>query len=442
MSLDFLLAVVFFLTGLVVSILWDVSIIVPLLFGLLCFAVCAFFRGSPWRDVARMAAGGMKKASGVLRVFVLIGLLTGVWRACGTIPFFVWYGIKIIDPRVFILCVFGLSCLVSYALGSCIGAAGTVGVVLMLLARSGGADTVLTAGAVISGVFFGDRCAPTSSSANLVAALTGTRLYDNVRNMFRTAFLPTALSLLIYLYLSLRRPMSGGDASVLSEIPAMFNLAPVTILPALLIFALPLAGVDVKRALCLSILSGAAIALWVQHIPLPDLGRALILGYKPSAPGRFASIVAGGGLLSMLKTMSIVLVSSAYSGIFDGAELLSGVRRFLERLSRRISLFPTTAATSVVTSMFACNQTLAVILTHQLMERIYERQGASRSLLAAHLEDSVILISGLIPWNIAVATPLMMMSADIRSIPAAVFLWLIPLVNLFPRLSKLYFFYK
>jgi NhaC family Na+:H+ antiporter len=436
MSLDFLLAVVFFLTGLIASILWDVPIIVPLLFGLLCFAVCAFLRGHPWRNVARMAAGGMKKASGVLRVFALIGLLTGVWRACGTIPFFVWYGIKIIDPRIFILCAFGLSCVVSYALGTCFGTAGTIGVVLMLLARSGGADTALTAGAVISGAFFGDRCAPTSSSANLVATLTGTRLFDNIRNMFRTAFLPTALSLLIYLYLSLRHPMNGGDVSLLSEIPAMFNLTPVTVLPALLIFVLPPAGIDVKRALCLSILSGAAIALWAQRMSLSALARALILGYEPSASGRFAGIVAGGGLSSMLKIMGIVLVSSAYSGIFDGAELLSGVRSFLERLSCRISLFPTTVATSVATSMFACNQTLAVILTHQLMERIYERQGVSRSLLASHLEDSVILIAGLIPWSTAAATPLMMMSADIRSVPAAIFLWLVPLVNLFPRLTR------
>jgi NhaC family Na+:H+ antiporter len=234
-----LLAVVLFLTGLAVSLANGVSILAPLLFGLVCFAGCALFRGHPWADVARMAARGTKKIASAIQIFLLIGLLTAVWRACGTVPLLVWHGIKFIDPRVFVLCAFVLSCVVSYALGTCLGTVGTIGVVLMVLARSGGADPAVTAGTILSGGFFGDRCAPASSSANIVASLTGTRVYDNIRGMFRTAFLPIGLSLLIYFCFSLRYPMRGGDAGVLSEIAAAFNLNPITILPALIIFALP-----------------------------------------------------------------------------------------------------------------------------------------------------------------------------------------------------------
>ncbi|GHS93305.1 sodium:proton antiporter [Synergistales bacterium] len=377
-----------------------------------------------------MAFAGMKKTVGIIQIFVIIGLLTAVWRACGTIPFLVWYGIKLIDPRLFVLYAFVLTCFVSYMLGTVFGTAGTVGVVLMTIARSGGADVLATAGAIISGCFFGDRCAPTSSSANLVASLTGTRLYDNIRNMFRTASAPMVLSLLIYLYFSLRQPMQLGDTGVTPDIEAAFDLSPITVLPALVILALPIMGVGVKTAMALSIFSGAAIALFVQNVPFATLLRAMILGYEPSAGGRFMSILAGGGVLSMVNIVCIVSVSSSYSGIFDGAMLLSGAERFLERLSRRVSLYSTTLVTGTLTNMLVCNQSLSVILTHQLMKKIYASNGASDSLLAVHIEDTAILVTGLIPWCVSAAVPFAILSVDIGSIPLAVFLWLVPISRL------------
>ncbi len=432
--MDFLLASVLFATGLLVSLLTGVSIIVPLAFGFFCFAGTALHRGHSVSEVARMTLRGMAKPLIVLRILFLIGLLTAVWRASGTVSFCVYYGIKFIEPRLFVLCAFVLSCLVSYALGTCFGTAGTIGVVLMVLARSGGADTIVTAGAAISGAFFGDRCAPTSSSANLVATVTGTHLYANIRNMFRTAFLPTLLTLAIYLVLSLRHPLHNTDTAILSEIASMFDLSLWTALPALLVLLLPPFGADVKLAIVLSILSGAGIALGVQHIAVADILKFLVTGYRSDAPGRFAQIVAGGGLLSMFRVMGIVTIASTYSGIFEGAGLLSGIQSFLERAARRLNLFPTALVTSVVTNMLSCNQTLGVILMHQLMDKIYERRGISRSAFAIHLEDTVILTAGLVPWSVAVATPLAMLAVDARAIPWAVFLWLVPLVNLFPKL--------
>ncbi|GHS85029.1 sodium:proton antiporter [Synergistales bacterium] len=428
--MDFVAAVVLFMISLVVSLLNGVTIVAPLIFGLLCFAATALRRGYSSAEVLRMALAGIKKTGGVILIFIMIGLLTAVWRACGTIPFLVRYGIEFIDPRFFVLCAFALTCVVSYALGTVFGTAGTVGVVLMALARSCGADLAATAGAIISGCFFGDRCAPTSSSANLVASVTGTRLYDNIRNMFRTALAPMALSLLIYLYFSLRSPAQSGGADIQLEIAAMFNLSPITALPALIIFILPLAGVGVKTAIALSVLAGAVVALWTQGMPYLALVRAMFFGYEPTGTGRFARLLAGGGVMSMVNLMGIILVSSSYAGIFDRAGLLNGAERFLERLSKRVSLYTATLATGTVTNMFVCNQSLSVILTNQLMGKIYERRGASNSLLAAHIEDTAILVTGLIPWSTAAAVPFAMLSADISAIPLAVFLWLVPIGRL------------
>ena len=431
--MDFLLAFALFSAGLAVCLSNGVSIIVPLLLGLLFFAGTAFHRGFPLRSIAQMTGRGIKKSLIVLRIFVLIGLLTAVWRAGGTISFFVYYGIDLITPRFFVLFAFVLSSLISYALGTCFGTAGTIGVVLMVLARSGGVDANVVAGAILSGAFFGDRCAPTSSSANLVANLTETRLYDNVRNLFKTAFVPTLLSLLIYGYFSIQNPMQSSDTAILSEIASTHNLGAVVSVPALVVLLLPFFGLDVKASMLLSILTGSAIALWVQHVPPVELLHYMLVGYESGGDGRFAQIIAGGGLISMLRVSGIVLIASTTSGIFDGAGLLDGVQGFLERLSRRVMLYPTTVVTAIFTNMFACNQTLAVILTHQLMQKIYDQRGVSRSLLAVDLGNTAILIAGLIPWSIAAAVPISMLAADSRCLPYAVFLWLVPLTNFFRR---------
>ena len=122
----------------------------------------------------------------VIDIYLLIGAITALWRSAGTIGFFIYHGLQIITPQMFLLVAFLLTSFISYALGTSFGVVGTVGVILMALARSGGVDAAVTAGTIIAGAYFGDRCSPASSSAALVAAATGTALERNLRRMHRT----------------------------------------------------------------------------------------------------------------------------------------------------------------------------------------------------------------------------------------------------------------
>jgi len=425
-----------FSAALMVSVVSGVSIMAPLFLGLCLFAGTALKQGHSPGAVAKMTYRGVKKSIPVLVILVLIGILTAMWHAGGTISLCVYYGLSAINPRFFLLSAFILSCCFSYAIGSCFGTAGTIGVVIMALARSGGVDARIAAGVVLSGAFFGDRCAPVSSSANLVAALTETRLYGNIRNMFRTAFVPMLLSLAAYFFLSFGNPMQGDNAAALAELASAFELEPIMLLPAALILLLPILGVDVRKAMLASILAGAFLSVFARGIALPGLLHIAALGYEPTSDGRFARILAGGGILSMTRALGTVFVASAYAGIFEETGMLNGIRDFMERRCRRVTLYIATMAMSVVTIMFACNQTFSVILTSQFMKDIYDHRGVPREVMAIDLEDSVILIAGLVPWSIAVAMPLALMEADAGSIPYAVFLWLVPLVNLFPPMRR------
>jgi len=427
--MDFLLAIIIFTFSLIFSLLKNISTIIPLLIGLFCFIATALNRGFKLKHILNMMITGMIKSLIVIRILILIGIITAIWRACGTIPFFVYYGTKIINPDFFILYAFLLSCIISFTLGTSFGTVGTIGVVLIVLARSGGVNLNITAGAIFSGSFFGDRCAPTSSSANLVASITDTNLYDNVKNMFTTAAIPFITASLIYLLFSKENPLIITNNSLLNDIAQNFELNLVVMLPALIILSLAIFKVDVKISMLLSIISSIIISIFVQNLSLINVLKYMISGYKLSSNGTFADIISGGGLISMVSVSFIILIASTYSGIFEGTGMLSEIQKLLEKISNKIKLYPTMILTSIITAIFGCNQTLAIILSHQLMDKIYIKNGRSNSELAIDLENTVVLISELVPWNIAIAVPMATLSVGVNSIPFAVFLYLVPLYN-------------
>jgi Na+:H+ antiporter, NhaC family len=431
--LDTVLIFVLFFSALLFSIYNGVSILYPLVFGLAGFTFISIRRGHLFVHLLRMMFAGSKKSLIVIKIFVLIGAITAVWRACGTIPFIVYYGIELINGKFFILSAFLLCCFVSYLLGTSFGTVGTVGVVLIVLAKSGQVDINVAAGAIIAGAYFGDRCSPMSSSANLVAALTHTKLYLNISNMTRTSITPFAISLIGYIYVSHFNPLAAYDHQIGNEILGSFDLNMIVLIPALIVLLLPVLKVDVKLSMGVSILSGILIGFFIQHISLLQMLKYITIGYSMDQRSFLAGILEGGGLLSMLKVSLIVLISSAYSGIFEGTGVLKEIEGFFERLSERISVYPAMIISSLLTASFSCNQTLAVMLTHQFEHKIYEKRRLSNYRLALDLENTVILISPLIPWNIAGAVPAAALSADAGFIIYAFYLFLVPLTNLFTR---------
>ncbi|WP_378955791.1 Na+/H+ antiporter NhaC family protein [Pelosinus sp. sgz500959] len=431
--METILVFILFFVSLLISIYNEVSILVPLLLGLIGFTFVSLRKGYRLSSLCKMILKGSQKALIVIKIFVLIGAITAVWRACGTIAFIVYYGTAFMSAKYFILFAFLLCCIVSFLLGTSFGTVGTIGVVLMVMAKSGNVDINVTAGAIIAGAYFGDRCSPMSSSANLVAALTDTKLYININNMLKTTIIPFLLSIIGYIYLSYLNPLAVYNQEIGSEILNAFTINPIVLFPAVIILLLAAFKIDVKLSMGISILSGILIGFFVQHITFFQMLDYITTGYKMDKVSFFAEIIQGGGLYSMLKVSLIVLISSAYSGIFEGTGLLSEIEVFFERLSDKINLYPATILASIVTAAFSCNQTLAIMLTHQIQYKIYEKKGLATYQLALDIENTVILISALIPWNIAGAVPAAALAADSGFIFYAFYLFLVPLTNLFTR---------
>lgn len=419
---------VLFLAMVAGCLVTGLSVAWALLGGLVLFWLLGLRQGFTHRQLWEMAWKKCRKSLIVVEVIFLIGIITGVWRVGGTISYCIVMGVELVTPGLFLVVAFLLCVALSYVLGTSYGVSSTMGVILMALARSGGVDPALAAGVILSGVYFGDRCSPASSAASLVAAVTDTDLYRNVRQMLRTALLPTLLTLGIYVVLSLRNPLARMDQSVLAALEGNFSITWLALLPAAVMFLLPLFKVPIKLAMLGSIAVAAVLAMAVQGFSLWEVLSAAWGGYHPADPALNA-VLGGGGITSMMVSYVIVILTGLYSGILEGTGDLEPMQQKAEALAGKIGPFPAMIVVSTLTAMVLCNQAVTSILSEQLLRRCYDDRGE----LAMDIENSGILIAGLIPWSIACSIPLAMLGADSSALLYALLLWLIPSCYLFTK---------
>ncbi len=396
--------------------------------GLVLFWLYGRKKGFSHKALATMAWEKCKKSLIVVTVIALIGIITGIWRMSGTIAGCIVWGVSLVTPRLFILVTFLLCAALSYILGTSFGVCSTLGVILMAIARSGGVNTALAAGAVLSGAYFGDRCSPASSAASLVAAVTDTNLYSNVRQMLRTGLLPLVLTIGIYGVLSFLNPMSEIHGEALASLEENFVITWVVLLPAAAMLVLPICKVPIKISMAVSIAIALVIALTVQKFSFWDIVTVAWGGYS-SENAELNAILSGGGVTSMTSSYIVVALTGLFSGILEGTDSIRPLTRSANKLADRIGSFPAMIAVAALAAGSLCNQVVATMMSQQLLENRYE----SKEELAMDISNSALLIAGIIPWSIACSTPLEMMGADSSAVPYGFLLWLIPLCYLFTK---------
>lgn len=415
----------------IVSVLKGVFVGYALFSGLIIFSILSLKRGYTINDIIKMAYKGGKKAFIVIQIFILIGAIISVWMASGTVPAIVYYGIKLLKPNLFILSAFVISSVVSFLIGTSFGTIGTAGIALMVMARGGGVSVHIAAGAIIAGAYFGDRCSPMSSSANLVATLTETNIYINIKNMIKTSIVPLVLAMVLYGVISFKYPLGAGTSEITNEIAKYFDVGVAALIPAIIIFIFSALRLNVKLSMLVSILAAAIIAIVVQKTSIVLTIKYMIIGYDMGGESYLRDIIKGGGIISMLKVALVVFISSAFTGIFEGTGILKGIEVFAARSRNKWQLFLVNVIVSIAAAAFGCTQVMAVILSHMLVKKGYEKQNVSKEEFAVDIENTAIVIAPLIPWNIAVLVPLTSLMAGFDAIFYCFYLYLIPLSNLF-----------
>ena len=199
-----------------------------------------------------------------------------------------------------------------------------------------------------------------------------------------------------------------------------FVIEPLVLIPAILIVVLSLLRLKVQLMMGTSILASAAVAFWIQGISLDDVLKISALGYAPTDK-IISKLLSGGGIISMANVIAIVCLSSFYAGIFQATGFLNRLQSTMINLGKKFSSFVSVLVAAIITNMIGCNQTLAIMLTHQLCKKV--EPNAEK--FALHIENTAVIIAPLVPWSIANVVPLTLINAPESSIFAAWYLWLI-----------------
>ncbi len=414
-----------FACSLLLCVAFNQSILLALAFGYMLFFMYGLKKGHAVHEMLRFSWQGIRQIKGMLFIFILIGMMTGIWRAAGTIPMIIDVATGFLVPAIFIIVVFLLNCLVSVLTGTAFGTVATIGVICMTISNVMGENPLFVAGAILSGIYFGDRCSPMSTSALLVCELTHMKLFEHIRQMIKTAAIPFALTSVIYIVLGFIHTPEAKTTHVTAIFADSFVLNGYTLIPAALIFVLLLLKIKIKQTMLISILSGIIICVVVQKMSFTDIAATLWSGYIADNL-QLGAMLDGGGILSMVNVIAIICLSSSYFGIFNGTNMLESIQHSVEALAHKTTNFFTGTIVAIVAVMISCNQTLAVMLTYQLNKDIYHDDKKTASMLA----DTAIVIPPLVPWSIACAVPLAAVDAPVASILFACYLYLLPLAGI------------
>ena len=375
-----------FIAALAGCVFTGASVLWALAGGYLIFCAYGLIRKHSLAELGKMSLSGVKTVRNILMIFGLIGFITALWRASGTIAVIVCWSSKLVSPSAFLVIAFLLNCMVSILTGTSFGTGATMGVICMAMGRAMELDPFWIGGAILSGIYFGDRCSPVSSSANLVCVLTKTDIYENIREMIKTSLVPFAATCILYYIVG--RSMSAGSGRM--DVEGLFSNSFVlhwsAVIPAAIILVLSAFRVEVKKTMLISIVLAAFLSVVLQGRSFGEILQMCLTGYQANDPA----------------------------------------------LSRKITPFGATFAVAAVASMIACNQTLSIMLTHQLCKE----GNPDNKRFAIDLENTAVVLAPLVPWSIAGAVPLAAVGAPIASVAVASYLYILPIWSFLMRLVK------
>lgn len=387
------------------SILADSYIGIGVNLVLILLSLLALKKGFSLEEIIDSGFSSGKKAFLVMKIFLLVGAVSSIWIMSGTIPIVVYQGVRLMNPEYFYLSSFLITSVVAFLLGSSFGTAGTVGIAMIAIGKGLGADLSIVGGTVISGAYFGDRCSPVSSSANLVATLTETNLYTNIKNMFKTGSIPFIITGILYVFCNSNVDKIVKNISMLELLESNFNLSYLNFLPIGIILFLTLFRTNVKISLSLSILAAIFLSFFIQGYEIIDIFKTLIFGFFFEEKNPLYNILKGGGVISMWKTCMIVFISCCLSGIIQKLQLFNKLESFILKSKNEMGLYIWTMIVSIITGMFGCNQSIAVVMTIDIMKNSYKIKEIAKEKFAIDIENSAIVLSALIPWNLASLVP-------------------------------------
>lgn len=417
---------------------------IPLAIGIAICAIVGLTLGHDWKNIQSGAFHVINVSLPSVSVLILVGMIIGVWIASGTVPTLIYYGLIVLDPKIFLAASLVLCSVVSVSLGTSWGTVGTVGLALMGIGLGFDIPAYWTAGAVVSGAFFGDKISPLSDTTNLAPAVTGTSLFDHIRNLIPTTGPAMLVALVVYTIVGFTIVDSGPDTierveAITTALQNNFYISIWTLIPAALVIGLAVTKNPPIPSLFIGAAVGGVLAVLIQGEGLHDVFTYANSGYKiDTGVAEIDGLLNKGGIQSMMWTISLVLLALALGGVLERTGCLQTIMRTLiTRMKSIAGIQASATGAAVTTNLVAGDPYLSIALPGRMFAPVYRGMGYSTLNLSRAIEEGGTLISPLVPWNaggVLVITTLGLNIGDnpinLLYIPLAIACWLSPIIGI------------
>lgn len=400
---------------------YEVDPHVPMFIGVIVAAVVSLSLGFKWGEIEGMMISGISKAMQAILILAIVGMMIGVWLVSGTIPTMIYYGLKLLSPSIFLIAALLVCSITSLATGTSWGTAGTMGLALMGIAQGLGMPLGVTAGAILSGAYFGDKLSPLSDTTNLAPAMAGTDVFTHVKYMLKATGVAYAIAIVFFGIYGFQHAAGGNanleQAQILSDgIKNTFNINPVLLLPPVIVIAAIALKIPAIPGITLGLISGAVMApifqgdLAIFNDEMKLLHNGVTFGDVLSiARNGFIcntkieslnSLLTNGGLMNMSSSILMSVIAMMFGGIMEGtgqlAVIIDGITKIVKSGP---GLIIATEVTCVLSNVTMPEQYISILIPGRMFAPAYRKAGIHPKSLSNALESAGTVSSPAVPWN-------------------------------------------
>jgi NhaC family Na+:H+ antiporter len=421
-----------------------------LLLGGAVAAFVGFKNKISYKVMIEEVAENIKSTVGAILILLMVGALAGTWLISGIIPAMIYYGLQILNPTIFLAACLIICAIISIATGSSWTTSATVGIALIGIGEALGISLGMTAGAILSGAYFGDKMSPMSDTTNLAPAMAGTDLFTHIKYMTHTTIPTVIVTLIVFIILGFTQSSAGeaDTTALLTDINKAFTISPWLFLVPISVIFLIVKKTPPLVALLAGTILGAIFAIIFQPDVVTQITGATELNFRSAYKGilqaitvktavatenaALADLFTAGGMVKMLGTIWLILCAMVFGGIMDAIGALARISSFMLTLFDSVfGLFASTVFTCVGLNFTASDQYLAIVVPGKMYAKAYKDKGLAPENLSRTLEDSGTVTSVLIPWNTCGAYHSGVLGVSVFDYAVyAVFNWLSPFTTL------------
>ncbi|MEZ4886651.1 MAG: Na+/H+ antiporter NhaC [Chitinophagales bacterium] len=423
-------------------------------FIMLCGAAVAmvvgFFNKVSYKKMIEEVSENIKSTAGAILILLMVGSLAGTWLISGIIPTMIYYGLKILNPTIFLAACVVICSIISIATGSSWTTSATVGIALIGIGDTLGISLGMTAGAVLSGAYFGDKMSPLSDTTNLAPAMAGADLFAHIKYMALTTVPTITVTLIIFTILGFTLDTTGTPdiSAQLAAMDAAFNITPLLFIVPILVVLLIVKKTPPLIALFAGTLLGGIAAIIAQPDIVAKVGGAESLSFNSAYKGimnamtvdtavetsskELNDLFTAGGMSGMLGTIWLIICAMVFGGVMDAIGALARISAALLSVAKStFGLFASTVASCLALNVTASDQYLAIVVPGKMFSKAYKDKGLAPENLSRTLEDSGTVTSVLVPWNTCGAYQSGVLGVSVSDyFVYAIFNWLSPIMTL------------